>query len=154
MVELVPITAEHCREVAATLRHPDLASFERAYGTTALDIVEKAVSETQQGWSVIIDGDLVALGGFKFLSMTDNSPTIWFHTCEAVTRHRITFLRAMRQWMFDSLAKYDVIYGYIDTRFKESLAMDKWLGFTEVRKVFVPEIPAEFWLVEKRRDGI
>ena len=81
MVELVPITAEHCREVAATLRHPDLASFERAYGTTALDIVEKAVSETQQGWSAIIDGDLVALGGFKFLSMTDNSPTIWFYTC-------------------------------------------------------------------------
>jgi hypothetical protein len=40
MIELVPVTHEHCVEISETARHPGICKIEESHGKSILELIE------------------------------------------------------------------------------------------------------------------
>ena len=96
MVELIPVTREHCAEVAKTARHPAIHEYEELLGAPLPELLMQSISRSVKSWACMIDGDLIGIGGLKQASLTDAHVEIWYTTCDAVLKHKIAFIKAMR----------------------------------------------------------
>jgi hypothetical protein len=101
--------------------------------------------------SILVDGNLVAIAGFKRRRLVDTYVEIWMWTNKAVLGHRSAFLRAMRHWTEEAVGIFGIIIAFIDVTFTESLKMAKWLKF-ESRDLFHSDQGMDFQIFVRRAE--
>lgn len=151
-VEFVEIEQRHIEYVAARMREADRVEVMAACGHSPMEALQEAVSKSQVGSTVLIDGEPVAIMGLAKGTVLTTVGAPWMLGTDVLFRHPRKMLEWGRTVVAAMLEDVDALVNYVHADNTASIRWLKRLGFSFGKHVAIGvngEKFARFWMEKK-----
>ncbi len=128
-----PSTLEDAQFIAANMRQADREECEAQMGLPPSLVIPNVIGRPNV-WTWEVDGEPVAMGGVD--ASIPLVGVIWMTSTDAITKHRIKFLRETCEPMLQRLHQdYPILTNLVDARNTLHQRWLRWLGFKFLRRI-------------------
>jgi hypothetical protein len=126
IVSFRPARASDAREIVPRLRARDLAGLCQA--GDPVDVVIEGLQTSIAAWTVLADGEIAVLFGFRLAMLLDDRVYLWMLGTTVIDQHPVTFLRKSRGVVRLMRKHYSLVYGEVACDYERSIRWLTWLG--------------------------
>lgn len=126
-IEVVPTTPAHVAELAGTMRPADVEEL-AGVGYEPLAALTKAVAETPEPWTGLVDGRVCAIFGVAPITADEGSP--WLLGSPLLLDIAIPFLRHTRRFVDAWKKQFRLLHNFVSPANTASILWLGWLGFS------------------------
>lgn len=130
MIDIVPATLEHARDLAPRLRPADVAEIEAASGRDGEHALSEAIERGVWSEALVLDGKVEAIGGLGAVSLLFGPGIPWLLGSSKMVERARWFLAESRRQVARMLEHYGQLQNQVDARNLASIRYLKRLGFT------------------------
>lgn len=131
VVELREVRPGDAEALAAAMRDQDVAELHAAGHTDLLHVVKDSVAGSTWARTVVVDGELAAIVGFRDVStMLVSTCQPWMLGTELVPRHKRALARLAPRYIAAMLELYEVLQNVVHARNTVAVGWLRHVGFT------------------------
>jgi hypothetical protein len=128
--EVVPATAAHAKELAASMRPADVRELWAAGRRTPFDgLLVSLMASRDTAMTGLADGWVVCMFGVAHGTYLCDYHIPWLLGAFDLPKHARAFLKMSRRYMVDARQEYPVLRNWVDARNVQSIRWLGWLGF-------------------------
>lgn len=132
-IEAVKATMDHVEELAVTMREEDVAEIWASGHLTPIESLTKSLEMSTLAKAIVADGKVLAVFGVVPMGIMTGVCVVWFLSSKHVNSYKksfIKFCKDNRKNLCGVKAYHDILFNYVDARYKASVKWLGWLGFS------------------------
>ena len=129
MHEVVPVQEWHIKELAETMQIEDKQSVWALAHFSPEQGLKHSLTNSIESYTWLADNKVGAIYGITSGTLLDSYVCPWFLGSDLVKKYPRIFLTGCKEWVEDTVNKYDWLQNYVDARHKRSIKWLKWMGF-------------------------
>lgn len=137
MTSLRPGTWPDAMHVAQHMRAEDAAECLAGLGLNPMQSVILSVERSISWWAWEVDGVPACIFGYELPSFVGATAHPWLLTTPLVERHRFAFARQGKLALEVVSARFPIMQGVVDARYKACIRWLRWIGFMVEGEVLI-----------------